>query len=59
MAREMAFRQAVWFENKISNIEYVKQVNIFRESNWFDICTGALVEPVGFRWVKKYRMWIS
>lgn len=59
MAREMAFRQVVWFENKIANIEYVKQVDIFRESNRFDICTGILAGPVGFWWVEKYGMWIS
>jgi hypothetical protein len=59
MAREMAFRQDVWFENKIANIEYAKQVDIFPESNRVDICTVALVEPVGFRWVERYEMWIS
>lgn len=59
MAREMAFRQAVWFENKIANIEYVKQVDIFRKSNRVDICTGVLAEPVGFQGVENRRIFLS
>jgi len=43
----------MWVENKIANIEianieYVKQVDIFYESNPFDICAWTFAQPPGF-----------
>jgi len=59
MAREMGFRQTVWFDNNIANIEYIKQVDIFRESSVFDICTDVLAELPGFHEFVNRRMCIS
>ena len=49
MTRDTVFQQIVWFENKIANIKYVKQVDIFRESNQSDICTDAHAQPIGLQ----------
>lgn len=42
------YREDMWFEKKITCIEYVRRSVILLESNQFDMCTSLLVEPDGF-----------
>jgi len=42
MAEERDSGQSVWLDNKVANIQYIKEVDIFRQSYPFDICTEHL-----------------